>query len=131
MRAYGLTRRRGYRATPGVTCLVLKRQAEGGEAMQELVARVRRALEDLGETEEAVAEGLKTRGVRGVRCDGGRCPLAVYVRAIPGAENAVVLPYHVVLSDRPETAVPLTPACVAFTHGHDIGRRWPGLTLEG
>lgn len=96
-----------------------------------LSERVSQALTSLGDTPEAVVESLRRLGVKGRRCDGSRCVLACYLRKhVEGAQKAIVFPYHVVVFDEPEAAVPLPAACQEAARGYDL-RRYMDMVEDG
>jgi hypothetical protein len=77
--------------------------------------RVIAAITNLGPTADDVADRLRARGIKGWQGNAGACPLARVIRAIPGAENALVAPRTVYLG---------YGAYVYLTPGTETVRRW-------
>jgi len=88
-----------------------------------LAERVRTLLASLGDTAKQVANALRKRGITGVKCRAGTCPIAQVVASeFPGVKIFVGL-YAMTIGDEDiSTSVPHTEATARFVAEFDKGR---------
>lgn len=83
--------------------------------------RVKRALRDLGDTSAQVHDHLRDLGVRGQRGSATMCPVACYLRTLPGVDTVAVSSQGVCVNGIRDTSVP--PAVGDFIRTFDSSCR--------